>query len=233
MKMKLYQAAVSKPSAVVVWFIQRHNIPDVELVPINLLKADHLKPEYFAKNIYQTVPMLELEDGTTLTESNAILLYLTRRFNVENEIPRDPMGEAQTISAMLHHDSLCRKGSVLGRKILAKARNPKLTWDQVRESITPDREELQGVLETVDAVLGKTKYIAGNQWTLADYTVASELFQWSTIPDDLLPESIRVSRFGNVGKYLELAKQQPGFDEHTRHFSYLAKMIDAAAEQQS
>ena len=49
-----------------------------ERIPIDIFGGDTLTPEYAAKNPARATPVLELEDGTFVTESNAILFYLAR-----------------------------------------------------------------------------------------------------------------------------------------------------------
>src|SRR3712207_6775704 len=47
-----------------------------ERVELDILKGETRTPEFLAKNPNGRVPALELEDGTVLAESNAILFYL-------------------------------------------------------------------------------------------------------------------------------------------------------------
>ncbi len=51
--------------------------------PYKLVKVDGLRggsrtPEFYKKNVDRRLPVLELEDGTALAESNAILYYLSQ-----------------------------------------------------------------------------------------------------------------------------------------------------------
>lgn len=47
-----------------------------EWVPVDILKGETQSPEFLAKNPNGKIPVLELEDGTCLWESNAILNFL-------------------------------------------------------------------------------------------------------------------------------------------------------------
>jgi glutathione S-transferase len=47
-----------------------------ERVELDILKGETRTPEFLAKNPNGRIPALELEDGTVLAESNAILFYL-------------------------------------------------------------------------------------------------------------------------------------------------------------
>ena len=47
-----------------------------EWVPIDIFKGETQSPEFLAKNPNGRIPVLELEDGSYLWESNAILNFL-------------------------------------------------------------------------------------------------------------------------------------------------------------
>jgi glutathione S-transferase len=59
---------------------------DVERVPVDLFAGDTGSPEYLARNPAGRTPVLELDDGRTIPESNAILLYLAEGTDL---LPRD------------------------------------------------------------------------------------------------------------------------------------------------
>ena len=48
----------------------------IPLVKVDLMRREQLSPEYLALNPDGTVPMLETDDGTLITESIAICHYL-------------------------------------------------------------------------------------------------------------------------------------------------------------
>lgn len=75
----LYGFPLSQPSRVVQWFLALNEIEyDFQLV--DLTKAEQLKPKFLALNPNHTVPTLVDKDGTIVTESNAILLYLREKY---------------------------------------------------------------------------------------------------------------------------------------------------------
>jgi glutathione S-transferase len=47
-----------------------------EYVEVDILKGESRTPEFLAKNVNGRIPVLELEDGRCLAESNAILVFL-------------------------------------------------------------------------------------------------------------------------------------------------------------
>jgi len=77
--MKLYMHPVSTTSRPVVLFAKLANIP-LELEVIDLMKGQHLSPEYTKINPKCLVPVLD-DEGFVLTESSAILKYLADKVN--------------------------------------------------------------------------------------------------------------------------------------------------------
>ena len=62
-----------------------------QIIPVNLRKGEGQTPAYLALNPTGAVPVLELPDGTALTEVLAILLYLAGRKPETGWIPADPI----------------------------------------------------------------------------------------------------------------------------------------------
>ncbi len=66
-----------------------------ELVTVDLPNGEHKLPAFLAKNSFGQVPVLE-DGALTLSDSNAILVYLAERYDEANRYwPRDPAGRAQ------------------------------------------------------------------------------------------------------------------------------------------
>ena len=68
-----------------------------ERVELDIDRAETRTPDFLAKNPNGRIPALELEDGTMLAESNAIICYLAEdsRF-----LPDDRLGRAQALQWM-------------------------------------------------------------------------------------------------------------------------------------
>ena len=67
---------------------------------LNLPAGDHLKPDYRAINPKSTIPTLVRDDGTALTEFQAIAYWLARKYPKAQLLPGDPDGDAQVIEVM-------------------------------------------------------------------------------------------------------------------------------------
>ncbi len=67
---------------------------------VNLPAGDHLKPDYLAINPKSTIPTLVRDDGSALTEFQAIAYWLARKYPKAQLMPGDPDGDARVIEAM-------------------------------------------------------------------------------------------------------------------------------------
>ncbi|MBE08799.1 MAG: glutathione S-transferase [Rhodospirillaceae bacterium] len=72
--MKLWSAQVAPNPRRVVIYLMEKGI-DVETVDIDLGAKENFTPDFLAKNGLARVPVLEMDDGTFLTESKAICRY--------------------------------------------------------------------------------------------------------------------------------------------------------------
>jgi glutathione S-transferase len=72
--MKLYYHPASTTSRIIMMFAAEEGVA-LEYQDVDLMKGEHLKPEYKALNPNCLVPMLD-DDGFRLTESGAIVRYL-------------------------------------------------------------------------------------------------------------------------------------------------------------
>jgi glutathione S-transferase len=67
---------------------------EAEIVDVDLAKGAHKSPEYLAKNRFGQVPLLE-DDGQFIADSNAIMVYLAKKFGRSDWLPEDPIGAAK------------------------------------------------------------------------------------------------------------------------------------------
>jgi glutathione S-transferase len=66
---------------------------DFELVEVDLLKAEQKTEAFLKLNPFGQVPVLE-DDGVVIADSNAILVYLAKRYGNDSWLPQDPVGAA-------------------------------------------------------------------------------------------------------------------------------------------
>lgn len=79
--MKIYEMAKAPNPRRVRMFLQEKGLLNkVEFVEMDLAKGDNLTPEFRALNPMKKVPVLELDDGTSIAETMAICRYFEESF---------------------------------------------------------------------------------------------------------------------------------------------------------
>lgn len=82
--MKLYMVPLApNPTKVMLYIAERAELGvdmGIEQIVVNTVKGRHKEPEHLARNPFGTVPTLELDDGSFIVESLAIIHYLERKF---------------------------------------------------------------------------------------------------------------------------------------------------------
>jgi glutathione S-transferase len=118
-------------------------------------------PEYLAKNPNGKVPMIELDDGRVLVESNAILCWLAdgTRF-----LPPDPWARAQALSWMFFEQYSHEPFVAVARFICG--------WtpaDSPRRADLPKlRERGHAALTVMERHLAANAWFTGNDYGIAD-----------------------------------------------------------------
>lgn len=117
-------------------------------------------PEYLAKNPNGKVPMLELDDGRVLVESNAILCWLAdgTAASERNFLPADPWQKAQALSWMFFEQYSHEPYVAVARFICG--------WTPAD---SPRRADLPRLRERGHAALAvMEKHLAANPWFSGD-----------------------------------------------------------------
>lgn len=89
---RLHTAPLSGHGHRVRLFLELLRLP-YEITVIDLAAKENRKPEFLALNPFGEVPVID-DDGTVLFDSNAILVYLAKRYGDAAWLPEDPLGAA-------------------------------------------------------------------------------------------------------------------------------------------
>jgi glutathione S-transferase len=91
---RLHHFALSGHSHRVLLMLTLLGLP-VELVPVDLPRGGHKTPEFLAMNPFGQIPVIQ-DDGVTLSDSNAILVYLAQRYDPTGQwLPQAPLQMAE------------------------------------------------------------------------------------------------------------------------------------------
>jgi len=89
---RLYTTLLSGHGHRVKLFLTLLDLP-FEVIELDMRAGDNRKPEYLALNPFGQVPTIQ-DGDVTLFDSNAILVYLAKRYGDASWLPDDPIGAA-------------------------------------------------------------------------------------------------------------------------------------------
>ncbi|WP_153161088.1 glutathione S-transferase family protein [Zoogloea sp. 1C4] len=141
---------------------------------VNLPAGDHLKPDYLAINPKGTIPTLVRNDGTAITEFQAIAWWLARQYPRRGLLPTDAEGEVRVLEAMnhavgtIHGQGFTRIFTTasftpnLADHDAVQARGRQIVADgfAVMDGLLAGREYLAGTFSIADAALFYTEFWA-------------------------------------------------------------------------
>jgi glutathione S-transferase len=147
----------------------------VEFISIDVPGGEHRLPAFAEKNPYATVPVLELDDGTCISECTAITEYvdslvgepvLTGKSAKERAViqmmqRRTEAGLLDAAATYFHHAT--------------PGLGPKIELYQNREWGEKNRERAIAGMRYLDQVLTRQPFVASNEFTMADITVFAGL----------------------------------------------------------
>jgi len=165
--MKLYTSNRAPNPRRVRWVMAEKGIEDVELVEVDILTGEHKTPEYRARVGVPHVPALELDDGTTISESVAICRYLEALHPEPNLFGRD--AREQAVIEMWTR----RCEFYLANPIMLSVRHSHpalaaLEAVQMPQLADYNRVAAEKFMKTLDRRLAEQAFIAADRFTIAD-----------------------------------------------------------------
>jgi glutathione S-transferase len=171
--MKLYDTPLAPNPRRVRWVMAEKGIADVEVITLNLMEGQHRTPDYLAKAGLANVPMLEMDDGTCVTESVAICRYLESRYPEPNLFGRTPE-EVAVIEMWLR-----RVEMMIATPLMIGVRHTHPAMGALEQQAPAVGEHsLQGAtraLKVLDRQLEGRDWIAADRLTIADIVAFTAL----------------------------------------------------------
>jgi glutathione S-transferase len=133
------------------------------LLEYELLAGDTRKPAFLCKNANGRVPLLELDDGRCLAESDAILWYLSEGTPLQ---PDDNWSRAQALSWMFFEQYSHEPYIAVARYWLKYA--PKERLEKKRHLVQEWHESGNAALKVMDTHLAAHDWFAGERYSIAD-----------------------------------------------------------------
>jgi glutathione S-transferase len=169
-----------------------------ERVPVDIFNGETLTDEYARLNPMRTTPVFVTEDGRTLVESNAILLYLARGTEY---LPDDAFGLARTVGWLIYEqtDVIPTIGGLRFR--LLAGRTEPSDPDAIRR-----HNGAKPVLALLDDHLSHSDFFGNSRYTIAD----TALYGYTHLAHEA---GIDIEPYANVRAWFARVEQQPGYME--------------------
>ncbi|AYN17562.1 MULTISPECIES: glutathione S-transferase family protein [Pseudomonas] len=169
------------------------NLP-TELVFVDLAKGAHKQPDFLALNPFGQVPVID-DNGTVIADSNAILVYLAKKYDNGTWLPEEPAAAARVQRWLSVAAGPLAFGPAAAR--LVTVFGAAFNTDEV---IT----RAHTLLKVIDAELAKSPFLAGNTATIADIANYSYIAH--------APEgNVSLEPYANVRSWLARIESLPGF----------------------
>src|SRR6185369_559618 len=147
----------------------------VEFVSVDVPGGAHKRPEFLAKNPSGAVPVLELEDGTTIAECTAITEYLDNLDGNPILTGRDAKDRALVHMMQRRAESGLLDAVATYFHHATPGLGPHIETYQNREWGEKNRERAVAGMRYLDGVLAGRAYLAGDRFTMADITAFAGL----------------------------------------------------------
>lgn len=193
--MKIYDTKTAPSPRRVRIFLAEKNIP-MEYVQVDLQKGENISPQMREKNPVGKIPILELDDGTCISEGASICLYFEELYPEVNLLGKDPLEKA-TVDMWHRQVELYFFGQV-GMCF-------QHTTGYFKDRMTPVKEygEVAGenaisFLNVLEKRLAESEFIAANRFTIADITALCAIDFARVVGIKITDEQTNLQRWYNA-----------------------------------
>ena len=166
-----------------------------ELVQLDIVKGETRTPEFLAKNPNGRIPLLEVEPGKFLPESNAILFYLSEGTPF---LPADRWERAQVLQWMCFEQYSHEPNIATVRFWVHYT---ELTPER-RAAIEQKRPLGYAALDVMERHLAQHRFFVGERYTIADIA----LYAYTHVAD---AGGFDLGRYPAVRAWLERVRAEP------------------------
>jgi glutathione S-transferase len=172
---------------------------------VSIFEGEGRRADFLAKNPTGAVPVLELEDGRVLTESNAILVYLAEGTRY---LPADSWDRAQVLRWMFFEEDFIQNG-------LASLRHWTMTGKLARRSgdeIGAKTAASHKALSILERWLDGREFLTDAGYTIADISV----FAYTSRADEAM---IALRHYPAVESWVSRVRAQEHFLDAVHPYS--------------
>ncbi|KAF8190645.1 glutathione S-transferase-like protein [Mycena galopus ATCC 62051] len=167
MVLKLYATPIAGGGSGLVAFVLAEKQIPFELVVVDMGANEHKSAEFLELHPFGQVPVID-DDGFILYEGRAICRYLAEKYT-DQGTPLLPKGLQERArveqAASVEYANFYPAIVTLGLEIVAKPRQGLHTNDT---AVAQARADVSATLDVYEGILGKSRFLAGDEFTLAD-----------------------------------------------------------------
>lgn len=195
--LKLYDNDESRNGYKVLLLLTQLKTP-FERIEVDIFKGASRTPEFLAKNPFGRIPALELEDGTVLAESCAILWYLAEGTPY---LPDEKLARADVLRWMFFEQNAHETNVAEARFIV---RHPEIDPSRANHILPEKQRRGHAALKSMDEHLARNDFFAAGRYTIADIA----LYGYTSVADQ---GGFDLSQYPAVQAWLARVAAQPGF----------------------
>lgn len=167
--MKIYGDAVGAPNPRKLRVYCAEKGLSLPYQTVDIMTGENRQPEFAKKNPLMGLPVLELDDGTYLTESLAIMEYLEELHPDPPMIGSNPVERARIREA----ERICEIGVMASIGTIFQNTSPFFAGriKQSADTAENSRGRLAQVLTVLDSRIGSNRFVAGSRPSIADCTL--------------------------------------------------------------
>lgn len=170
--MKLYNTPMPAPNPRRVRMFLAEKGVSVPLVDVALTKGEHKAPEHLARNSLGQTPVLELDDGTCISETVSICRYLESLYPEPNLFGKTPLEQALT-DMWVRRIEFHLMGPAGNFWRHAHPFTAKVVVPQYKEFGEANRGAYEKALAWLDRELAEHDHVASDTFSIADICALS------------------------------------------------------------
>ena len=172
---------------------------EYKVIPIDIGVGDQFTPEFLAISPNNKIPAIIDSDGPNgrplaLFESGAILFYLAEKTG--KFLPLDPVGRYTTMQWLMFQ--MAGVGPMLGQAHHFRIYAP----EKIEYAVNRYSNEAKRLYGVMDKQLGRTRYLAGNDYSIADIATFPWTRSWKN-------QGIELDEFPNVKRWFDEISARP------------------------
>ena len=192
---KLYDFLPSGNSYKVRLLLTQLQIP-FKLIQLNILDRETRTPEFLAKNPNGKIPLLEIAPDTYISESNAILYYLSQGTEY---FPQDKYQQAKVMQWLFFEQYSHEPNIATPRFWITELKQA----DKYREQIEQKRQLGYKALEVMEQHLKKHDFFVADRYSIADIG----LYAYTHVAEE---GEFDLSKFLSINSWFKRVQSQPG-----------------------